>query len=256
MLEQVFGAIGLRRWWRRTRTQILILHEKGVISLDYVGYWFALVISLSLTFCISWTFIFPPETGFEHFPKQLLPDSDVFNRTHYHVAFINCESVEESINNLRSFITKHSFEDKAIHFYPFVRDSKYFQLTTALDEMIYSLDADTFNQIKFTIQNDRLSEKHDCDVRLALTPFFLKIQSKHKPKYLFVLKSFDNLKLENAKKVSSAVIITDFGYILDMELLKNPNYNDMKIIDHLLQSSWQSGTQILQTIFHEAIKFQ
>lgn len=106
MSNTFLGLFRLRRFYRKARTNILILNEKGVISLWWIWFFVLLLTFTTLLVYLVWVSIFPRTSGFEHFPIPLLPDTDVHNRTHLHFSTVVCSmaTTENAISNLKDMI--------------------------------------------------------------------------------------------------------------------------------------------------------
>ena len=83
IFSNFFGLLKINRTYRKTRTNLLILHEKGVINLYYILSFILLVILATLTFVFVWQIILFPRmeenSGFEHYPKNLVPKEILYS---------------------------------------------------------------------------------------------------------------------------------------------------------------------------------
>ena len=90
MPVNLLSIFKLRRFYRKTRTNLIILNEKGIISFWWIGFFIILLTFSTLFIYLIWISIFPRSSGFEHFPIPLQPDTDIHNRTHFHFSTVVC----------------------------------------------------------------------------------------------------------------------------------------------------------------------
>ena len=117
------GLFRLRRFYRKTRTNILILNEKGIISLWWIGFFILLLTFTTLMIYLIWVSVFPRNSGFEHFPIPLLPDTDIHNRTHIHFSTVVCSlvRVDKTMKMIKDIVELEKFDTEkhkiGLHFH-------------------------------------------------------------------------------------------------------------------------------------------
>jgi len=193
IFSNLTGLLKINRTYRKTRTNLLILHEKGVINLYYILSFILLVILATLSFVFVWQIILFPRmeenSGFEHYPKNLVP-KDMFNRTHLHFSLVVCQDdpanlISSIINlsELEAFDTEKPDNKLALHFHVFTTDHSYEKTTMAIDELLYTeryhskseeQEKEKISKINypgnFKFHMHNRNYHHDCSLELIMSP--------------------------------------------------------------------------------------
>jgi len=266
------GLFGLVRFYRKTKTNLIILDKKGVISLSYIYIFIILLFMTTATFHLVWTtLIFPRlnglHSGFDHFPQNLKPQTDIFNRTHYHFSTTLCNNLTQTINLVQNLINLQNQNDKkALHIHIFTSDEYYEKLTIGLDELLY--DENNIIETAYIRMHFYSKVYKECDLNMLMSPFIifqetLKQKSRMNPiinlttlnsNFFKTPKTISSITFQNILKNKNILKLfkqnAQIGYIFNMTIVENLIKNGFDQFNNLIESKWRNGIdQILKVIF-------